>query len=301
MNLHKAIFSWVLFSIVLLSSCIDESLDGCYGEVTLRFDYPYNPGVGFSDRVSRVNIGIYGAAGEQVGTMQIEKNSLNAFQGFKTRLPEGEYTAICWGNAYANTYIDQTGKQVRHPDLLNPDAQIATDDSLAYGRVDFEVVYGDDNEATVHFEPAVIYLEIAVVGVPVHPDGTLDEAHAPYICLDNLETEIYDFDMNDADTERRTFYPAMQAFDAGNRLMVMRTAVHRMNNDNPVVVDLMSNHTTSTLLKRVALKDLIADNPAYSIVAQKELTIYITYVMGISADVIVHPKPWQVLPVQPNM
>jgi hypothetical protein len=255
--------------------------------------------VDFSDRVSRVDIGIYGADGELVSNMQMEKNSLDAFQGVKTNLPEGKYTAVCWGNAYANTYIDQANQQVRHPDLLNPNAQIATDDSLTYGRVNFEVVYGNHNEATVHFEPAVIHFEIAVIGAPTHTDGTLDEANAPYIRLGNLETEIYDFEMKDIDTEPRTFYPAVQSFNTANRVMVMRTAVHRMDNDNPVAIDLIENHTTQTLLKQVILKDFIADNPEYSIVAQKELTIYITYEMGLSADVAVYPKPWQNITVSP--
>jgi hypothetical protein len=226
------------------------------------------------DRTDRVNVGIYNEQDVLVKTLQVERAALEAMQSVPvTGLTVGSsYTAVCWGNAFAETHIDWKKQLVQHPDLTNESVLIPTDDALTYGRQDF-TVHELHNDTTVHFEPAVIHFEIAVMGLS--STAVIDRNEQPYVRISGLETEIYDFWMQDVDDEHRTFYPTWSEQPADG-VLTLRTAVHRMANTNNVHVELMDNFVTNRRMTRVELTDYITQYPQYTVNDQKELTIYIT-------------------------
>jgi hypothetical protein len=288
----------------------------CYGDVVLHFDYPYNGSrITFLDRTDRVNVGIYNEEEELVKNIQIERESLIVNQGVTLHDLRAEctYTAVCWGNAFDQTHINWDARQVHHPDLHDDATAVETNDPLTYGRLTFTVHQGI-NADTVHFEPAVINFEISAMGL--QNNNLLRSNSQPYIRMSGLETEVYDFNMTDTDPEQRTFYPTWDAPTTAG-VLTLRTAVHRMDNDNNVVIDLMNDNVNNRVLNRIALKDYIAQYPQYTIKNQKELTIYITYKLNtdptepmapnpidptdpnFDGSITIYPKAWQLVEVTP--
>jgi hypothetical protein len=297
MKLQKTIFSFVL-SAALFTSCIDEDLSVCGGDVVLRFDYPYNGFVDFNSRVRRVNVGIYGADGVLVERRQLETEDLEAFRGMKTNLPVGDYTAVCWGNAYDNTTIDWDKQRVYHPHLTEANTPIMSDDDLTYGATKFSVTTQEGTD-TVHFEPAHIKFEIAVKDMPNVTASTTKGELPYYINIDGLHNEVYDFDMNLVQDDDRTYLPDPVEFPVVGT-MIMYPNIHRTTNQNPITINLIQKSTRVTV-KSVSLEDFIAENPEYTIVPKKELTIKITFDFDKEAQVTVYPVAWNkvdVLPIQ---
>ncbi|MDR0962608.1 MAG: FimB/Mfa2 family fimbrial subunit [Mediterranea sp.] len=327
MKLLRTIYSFILMSTFLVGCNIDDDLADCPappadGEVILRFDYPYNGSKAtFLNRISRVNVGIYRMDGTLVESRQIDKDSLvvdsitdpfgdvTYYPGMKTRLPMGNYRATFWGNAYDKTKIDWEVREVYNSHLFDEQVRIASDDSLTYANVQIEVV-ADTNRALVHFEPAHINLEVAVIddaGVFPEMSSVTRTDEIPFVSINHLPGEVYDFDMKDIDTAERNFYPTwepqIEPQARARRIFVSRTSVHRMDNDNPVVINLVDNTKQDHILATTVLKDYINDHPDFRIESQKEITIYVTYQLkkeGQDVVVTVSPLPWKELVVTPN-
>ncbi|MDR0976700.1 MAG: FimB/Mfa2 family fimbrial subunit [Prevotellaceae bacterium] len=315
MKLLRTIYSFILLSAFLTGCNIYDDQSDCPGNVVLLFDYPYNGNqTTFLDRVSRVNVGIYGMDGTLVERRQIEDNDLEKFQGMTVNLPVGEYKAVFWGNAYDNTSINWNDERVYNSRLYDANPRISSDDDLTFSQLTFSVKVADVDSIPVHFEPAYVTMQVAVIDNDgsLLPDLTggvvLNEEELPYVDVRNLPDEVYDFNMQNCDTEGRDFYPQWVQQPAGRTragatIWTANTYVHRMSNDNPVVVSLFDNAINNTTLNSTVLKDYITANPNYAIVPQKEQTIYISYVIekkGDDIDVTLKPLPWWEITVVPN-
>ncbi|GAE84231.1 FimB/Mfa2 family fimbrial subunit [Bacteroides reticulotermitis] len=312
MKLQKTKFHYFLLFWVLMTGCINENLSECGEVVMWYFDYPYNS-ASFQDRIERVNVGIYSTDGILVESRQIEKDSLEAFRrqqgmpGMKVTLPLGEYTAVFWGNAHVKTKLDgwnnRNQGRVYHPDLGSITNYVDSDDSLYYAQQErFELKENTGPvKYIVHFEPGHINFEISVLGLKnlaVTPaPGTI-----PYIRMDRLDCETYDFNMNPVPAGEFTFYPSSKGYDAVRDLLTFCTKVHRMGNDNPVTISLIDQITDSAL-QSIILKEYIIRYAQYKIIPQKELTIYITFEIKkknvADVEIIIHPLPWNKVNVSP--
>jgi hypothetical protein len=316
MKLLRTIYSFILLSALLTGCNIYDDQADCAGSVVLRFDYPYNGSQAtFLNRVSRVNVGIYGMDGTLVERRQIDQDALEDFQGMTLNLPVGDYKAVFWGNAYDNTNISWADQRVFNTRLYDANPRISSDDNLTYSQLDFSVSTNADS-IPVHFEPAFVEIQIAVIDQDgsLLPDldqdaAPIDNKLMPYTNVKYLSDEVYDFSMKNCDTEKREFYPQWMVQRSGGKtragatIWTASTYVHRMSNDNPVVVSLLDNATDNNTLNSTSLKDYITDHPDYAIVPQKEQTIYISYVLEKKGDdvaVTLKPMPWWEITVIPE-
>jgi hypothetical protein len=311
MNLQKTISLFIASFAWLFTGCVDEDLSDCDiptgADVILYFDYPDNAPATFPDRISRVNIGIYGDDGILVESKQIEKESLDSLQGVRFNLPYGDYTAICWGNAYAKTRIEgfspkapMNDEKIYHPDIFKKlVTAIAADDSLFYGKLStFHVPSDQLTPDIIHFVPAHINFEISALRLKNLTLPSLTDDVIPFIRLNNLN-EVYDADMNDINPDRVSFYPTGM-IDTINDLLLTRTTVHRLANDSQVSIDLVENRTSDKILKTIQLSQFLIENPQYAIIPGKERTIYLTFYIGNDADITINPNPRNKIPVIPD-
>jgi hypothetical protein len=297
---------------LLCTACIDEDNSDCppnEAEVTLLFNYYFSPGGPnrFLERVTKVNVGIYNEEGVRVYRQQIDRDSLEVFQGMKLKLPLGHYEAFCWGNKYENTEIDWDNGLVYHTDFYKPDVNLRTYDNLTYGYLSFDVTHGE-NRYYIDSEPAFLDFEIAVMNASlVLPDGIysdakgnkettipVDENMMPYIRMSHLNTEVYDFYMNDKDNGEETNLYPIGTYNPSADVLVYKTHTHRLENDNPVKIELVKSNATKEVLEQTLLKEYIQRHPEYTIQPKTEETIYITYQLYKTDHNTIEVKVWPI-------
>ncbi|MDR0893884.1 MAG: FimB/Mfa2 family fimbrial subunit [Prevotellaceae bacterium] len=333
MNLLKTIFAFGLLS-VAFTGCdqIDEDLTACEGEAVIHFDYPYNGQMNyFLDHIDNVKAYIFKVEnGVLVEDRFIPRDSLEAFQGMKVNLPVGEYKAVFWGDAEEHTTIDWHRQLTYNPLLFDEKAEtdqtIHTDDDLDYSQITFQVVRTPDPNKvdTAHFEPAYIKFFIDVM----MPQG-LSADYIPAIAIGNLNTEIYDFNMqpSNANDDDYTFYPTHTLEPNHNTarrtrvtvpatpeeggyelketekgmiyVLATSTLTHRLANDNPVKIKLYKNSAMSgNPIQTLNLSEFMAQHNIY-IEPKKECTISITFVIGLNGEITIQALPWEKVGVDP--
>lgn len=156
------------FFVCLGQSCISDDLSSCppVDNVAIRFDYP-----SFEANIKKVNIAIFDHTGKVVETSRVEENQLHSFQGYKTVLPKGQYTAICWGNVFDHTQLIgfEEGGDINNPDyMIRNDVYLPRElpennDSLYYCRSSFTVK--EKLDTAIRFVPAHIKLQFEVKGL----------------------------------------------------------------------------------------------------------------------------------------
>lgn len=100
--------SLLLFSVILLNSCIDEDMDSCPSQtqnnLILNFVHTDDQGNDlFMDHIHRVDLFIFDNRQCFVTKQTVDQASLSAFAGVKLNLLPGTYRIICWGNAADKT------------------------------------------------------------------------------------------------------------------------------------------------------------------------------------------------------
>jgi len=91
-----------LVILLLLTGCVDENTDHCPPTMMASLTFSY---LDFPEHIHRVNVGIFDKDGKFVESKLVDSQDLEKFQGVYLDLPAGEYTAVCWGNAFENTHI----------------------------------------------------------------------------------------------------------------------------------------------------------------------------------------------------
>lgn len=266
---------------MLASSCIREDMSKCREceGIILNFDYP-----SFSQKIDKVNIGIFGENGILVESRQIDKDALVAFQGIKLGLEAGSYTAICWGNAFENTQIKGFGVDAKLTDVevFNPfcrtSSTVHSCDSLFYGKHTFTIPSNRKYTGTVNFVPAHIRFMICIKGLDT-------ERYAPYIRISRL--------MSSYDSEMRTFgeytdyHPSMRS-NNDSKQWNTRSDVLRFDYENPISVDLIDPAGNDNILASVNINSFVKENNI-SLEKNKEVTIPIVFTFE-DEDMSITPK-----------
>ena len=100
--------SLLLFSVILLNSCINEDMDSCPSQrqnnLILNFVHTDDQGNDlFMNYIHRVDLFVFDNQLHFVTKETVDQASLSAFAGIKLSLLPGTYRIICWGNAAGKT------------------------------------------------------------------------------------------------------------------------------------------------------------------------------------------------------
>lgn len=278
MNLPKAIS--LLFILCMLTACIREDMSKC-GEcegIILNFEYP-----NFPNKINKVNIGIFDKDGSLVESRLIDKESLTEFQGIKLGLESGNYTAVCWGNAFDNTQIKglSVDSKLNNMEVSHPNSGsskiIETSDSLFYGKHVFTIPSDRKYVGTVKFKPAFIRFKVAVKGLDV-------KQNAVAIRITNLKT-YYNSEMQTYG-ELSNYIPPMIA--TSDKMWVTHSDVFRFDYDNPIKVDLLNAADNNNILASVDIKDFVKNNNI-SLDENTEVTIPILFNFT-SGNISINPE-----------
>lgn len=296
MKLFKTILI-TLLSAFLLVSCIGDDYSICVRSYTLRFDYP-----AFPDYIHKVNVGIFDADGMFVTSQEVDKQALSSFQGAKFNLTGGNYTAVCWGNAFDHTQIDGladathiSAGMLAHPHHYTSQP-IPANDSLYYGKLSFAIPeIKHELEDTVRFVPAHITLQIQVKGLSNTATGT-PPADYPFVRINNL-LPTYDFDMQTLGNPV-CYYPTI-AVEPADKLATSWVDVLRFDNDTPATIDVVENAHTKKILYTLNLRDFMLAN-SIDIVHGQKVTIPI-FISFFDGNVTVTLSGWGGTPIDPEL
>lgn len=301
MKLLKILTLIILTLPLWMTGCIGDDLSDCppVGKLTLSFSYP-----NFDQRISGVTVGVYDSNKRLVDYRRVNKTDLDIFRGIALNLNLGDYTAVCWANAFDNTQIEGTnigdllsGQEVAHPGYFN-NSTIPSNDALFYGIHTFSVL-ADDNvqNETVAFTPAHIRLVVQLKGLESTQEGA-PTADYPYIRVNNLEP-AYDYTMT-SQGGPKTYYPGITTVEPTNKLVESDFNVLRFGETNPITIEVMENKTTNNVLHTVDLQTFIA---AHNIEIEdgKEVTIPIEITFDGSMNVIIEGiiTDWGDKPITP--
>ena len=264
----------------MFAACIREDMSKC-GEcegIILNFEYP-----NFPNKINKVNIGIFDKDGNLVESRLINKEYLTEFQGVKLGLESGNYTAICWGNAFDNTLIKGLGvdSKITNMEVSHPNSGsskiIQTSDSLFYGKLAFTIPSDRKYTGTVKFKPAFIHFKVAVKGL-----DTKKNMVAIYIT--NLKT-YYNSEMQTYGAVS-SYIPSMTA--AADKTWATCSDVFRFDYDNPITVDLLNPTDNNNILASVDIKTFVKNNNI-SLDKDREVTIPILF-NYTSGDISISPE-----------
>ncbi|GAB6122719.1 FimB/Mfa2 family fimbrial subunit [Dysgonomonas termitidis] len=286
----------VLILLTFFSGCIGDNMDDCppLNNVILHFNYS-----SFPDHINRVNVGIFDKDGVHVLNQQVDKDDLNTFQGTYLTLNTGEYTAICWGNAFDDTRItcfdpnsSMHDGEVSHPNY-GTSLQIPTHDSLYYGKHNFTVKSRNKVEHTVHFKPSHIKIHVYVKGLASLATNLLPSNY-PVIRINNLNPAC-NFEMQTTGMST-TYHPTVK-IDNTEKTAVARCNTLRFENDNPITIELLDNAIGNNILCTVGLRKFMEDN-SITVQEGEELTIPIL-IQFKNGNITIELLKWEEVPVEP--
>ncbi|MDU1891387.1 MAG: FimB/Mfa2 family fimbrial subunit [Dysgonomonas sp.] len=294
MKLLKALSIIILLA---LSGCIGDNMDDCppVNNVILYFEYP-----NFPERINRVNVGIFNKNGLHVMDHQVEKTDLDILQGIQLTLNNGEYTAVCWGNAFDDTRITcfNPNSSMHDGELSHPNygtsVRIPTHDSITFGRLNFFIKSKDKVSHTVNMKPAHIKIHVYVKGLAILNTNPAP-ADYPAIRINNLDP-AYDFEMINCGTSS-SYHPEVEV-DNTLKLAIAKCNTLRFEDDNPITVDVLTNSASNNILHTVNLKKFMEDNNI-NVVDGEELTIPILITFG-NGTVTVTLLSWEGIGVTPG-
>ena len=175
-----------LFLLLLaLAGCFREEYGFCPApyNVTLRYRLPDGAGGdAFRQNISRVTAAVYDQSGALVQTVSTTDTDHASFQGIRLNLDPGTYRVIAWGNAGANTVLNNImgtytdgATTVTYNNLLT--GTVGNGDPVYYapstvqtrsGNADGEFVItladGESYEGTIDFRSAYRHVEVFVKG-----------------------------------------------------------------------------------------------------------------------------------------
>lgn len=257
MKLLKAILSIIL--IITFAGCINEDTSKCKDCDNIAFNFDY---LNFPEKITRVNIGFFNANGILVESKQVDKSELDDFQGIKTDLEPGSYTAICWANAFDKTLIrglDIDTKlengAVTHPNL-GLSLPVTGNDSLFYASLKFNIPESGGYTGDIKFKMAYIRFKVCVQGLYSTSSGE-PPVNYPYIRINNLKP-VYDFQMQPIGNPV-SYYPQV-IVDTGERKAMSQCDVFRFKQDNDITIDVLNNTTENKTIHTVDVKQFINDN-----------------------------------------
>lgn len=280
----------------LLIGCIREDNDKCNNTVSLSFEYV---GDGQTDilksKIEKVLLYLFDDKGQFIEKHEINKNSLESYQGIVLSLDQGSYRAVCWGNTFSNTAIienekDISGYLLTHPDYMS-ETPIKTNDSLYYATRSFYVGENNSEDITIPFVSAHIKFEIYIQGL-IRQQTTNTAGITPVIEIGNLLTE-YTFDMS-LYGDSVSFFPDI-IYDTSGQIALAKLNVFRFSNDNPIYI--IFNYNDNTMPYRLNLREFMESNNIV-VEGMEEVTIPI-YIKFNNLGVEVSVDKWNNSGVNP--
>lgn len=97
-----------------LTSCIDDSTDGCPAGLSLRFEYTLNESNEdlFADQVTHLDLYLYDKDGYYVKSYKLLQSELENGNTFPLSLPAGSYTFVTWANMPDGAYQCTSGSKL---------------------------------------------------------------------------------------------------------------------------------------------------------------------------------------------
>jgi Protein of unknown function (DUF1812). len=245
--------------LLLLTGCVDENTDDCppKNNGSLKFSY-----LDFPEHIQRVDVGIFDKDGMFVESKLVEKNALEEFMGVYLNLDAGEYTAVCWGNAFENTRITNFEKnglmddgEVSHP-YFGTENKIPTNDPLFYGVKKFTVKNNVVINETVEFTPSHHKIHVYIKGLSVLTYAPSIEEY-PVVRINSLAPTI-NF-QNKTCNRKESYYPSV-TIDNTKAIASALTSVLLFEPENDITVDVIENATANNILETVNLKEFIERN-----------------------------------------
>jgi hypothetical protein len=113
-------------------SCVQEGVDLCEAELTLKFHLTGAPDETFGDHIQSVDVFLFDAEGNFYTRKRLERAELDEFLGTTFRLASGTYHAVCWANAGENTEFSEMNTGATLENSYAGIARAATGDRIWY-------------------------------------------------------------------------------------------------------------------------------------------------------------------------
>ena len=270
----------VVALMLILGGCIHDDLKDC-PTINLTFSYFADEGEEvIEDYIHSGKLFIYDEQGALVCTQAISNDKLGKGKYVSLALPTGKYTAICWGNAEANTVLtntDQMNLARLSAHGYGTSTPISTNDPLYWGQKEITVASNPDRQKVelVQMHSAHIKLDIRLKGLQ-HATATIH--------VHSLQPEV-DF-INDATTAPLTTY-IPQVVEKDN---IQRAFLHvlRFGSSNTIQVEVFKNQQAESL--KVDLNEILRENDLFSLLSSSREEITLTLLIeffGLDAEVTI--------------
>lgn len=148
-----------------LTSCIDDSTDGCPAGLSLRFEYTLNESNEdlFADQVTHLDLDLYDKDGYYVKSYKLLQSELENGNTFPLSLPAGSYTFVTWANMPDGAYQYTSGSKledVRVKLNVSDDEADPAYLSLFHGMASITVGKTINNQQTISLTQNTILLHI---------------------------------------------------------------------------------------------------------------------------------------------
>lgn len=148
-----------------LTSCIDESTDGCPDGLSLRFEYTLNESNEdlFADQVTHLDLDLYDKDGYYVKSYKLLQSELKNGNTFPLSLPAGSYTFVTWANMPDGAYQYTSGSKLED---MRVKLNVSDDEadpvylSLFHGITSIAVAKTVNNQQTISLTQNTILLHI---------------------------------------------------------------------------------------------------------------------------------------------
>lgn len=282
----------ILTTVLFFAGCISEDRSECVDCNGIVFNFDY---LNFPQKITSVNIGFFDSQGVLVESRLVEKGGLNEFQGVKTGLEPGNYTAICWGNAFNKTRINGFGIDaklengtVTHPNM-GTSLPITGNDSLFYGKLEFVIPDSREFTGNINFNTAYIRIKTCVQGLYSTSEGQ-PSANYPIIRINNLKP-VYDFDRK-THGEPVSYFPQI-VVNPSERKAMAQCDVFRFDQANDVTIDILDNAYNNTVLFTVNIETFLKENNiTITDVNEVEIPILVT-IDENGVDVTISVSKWE--------
>lgn len=148
-----------------LTSCIDDSTDGCPDGLSLRFEYTLNESNEdlFADQVTHLDLDLYDKDGYYVKSYKLLQSELKNGNTFPLSLPAGSYTFVTWANMPDGAYQYTSGSKLEDMRVklnVSDDEADPTYLSLFHGITSMVVGKTVNNQQTISLTQNTILLHI---------------------------------------------------------------------------------------------------------------------------------------------
>ena len=278
----------IILSILLLSSCMNDSYKNCYSDTTLSLRYQYMADTGnnvLKQYIHSSIIYIYDEENLLIDSLLLDPKSL-AFGTYLGVLPEGDYTFVSWanmGNQTETIFTDDLNAARLNTLNFIDDNNFTTNDPLYYAYKEVNIPRNFMTAAvsrtdTLTYKSAHINFRVIVRGI----------RDKDIMVTFNHLMPSYDFFMQDARPYETSYQPLVieETLEEDGYKRLMELAVLRFKDKNQIGIELKDVNTGELLLPEVKLEELMKKNNV-TVEDKQEVTILIEFKItdsGVKVD-----------------